>query len=606
MFVDQDGSAFNSDDDQLGDFDFPLHSDDAAQAFRDSVIDSAEDYADDMRLREIVFDAYVDQLLYEECENTFKITVAELQRWLNATLVPHEVLIEAARLWQIPLKKMFVTAWVLHSSCSSNDMSLIASSVLRKDVSATEIDRWINEVLDKTPQQRRSREHLRFNFFDVNVSKNVTCIIDGVPVYCQGDTSFYNMKNKAATVNFQCICTLEGRPIAWSNWFHGTAHDSLAAHKWIPFEWHNKKEIILADTAYIANRHCLTPEKIPARNTRIEQKTRQLFEDQQEEVHLAKQQLKDESDDDEILALREALAVTRDKWKQQIKCIIKAETEKSSKLEMAIRIPRARIEHVFSRLHRHRFKQLTSRQPVFIDAMINFAFHLEALKFDMSPQVTRPYTEHLRRRTDFDEVGPTAPRCECDMQKLNIEFTAAERILNEDEVYIIAERTKMMETAALRPVAMTKGSAHAKKKTMVCEGIERAVKASPTKQNSQETIKKNFLSMKSENKKLIHANNIDRQNGITVKEQNDGGNLRAARIARHHARQNQLREEREMNVLQEQRGDFDDDVYIKEEGDKDEQSVALFRKLNRKALQRKKILKQKRKKERKAAKKKRK
>ena len=93
----------------------------------------------------------------------------------------------------------------------------------------------------------------------------VLSILDGVPMYSRGPSELYNAKKAAKYWTFQVLLMMDGCPLAWSGPFEGRIHDSeCLAQSDIPSFMHRRDEMIIADKAYIDNRHCFCQEVGPA------------------------------------------------------------------------------------------------------------------------------------------------------------------------------------------------------------------------------------------------------------------------------------------------------------------------------------------------------
>ena len=90
-----------------------------------------------------------------------------------------------------------------------------------------------------------------------------TAMVDGVPVSCRASAEYFNPKHGCKSIVFQVMSDLRGLPIAWNAGEAGSTHDATSFDAWqniLP--WHHCDEYFLADKAYVANSHCLTPTKL--------------------------------------------------------------------------------------------------------------------------------------------------------------------------------------------------------------------------------------------------------------------------------------------------------------------------------------------------------
>ena len=102
-------------------------------------------------------------------------------------------------------------------------------------------------------------KHRRHTAEDMSLFSFVTCIVDGVPVYCRGTGSFYNGKKKKKYINFQCGCCVTGRPLFKCNGRPGRINDTKAFEA-CPWKGpHYTREQVMADGGYPACAHCIYP-----------------------------------------------------------------------------------------------------------------------------------------------------------------------------------------------------------------------------------------------------------------------------------------------------------------------------------------------------------
>lgn len=101
----------------------------------------------------------------------------------------------------------------------------------------------------------------RLALCDTRLPANVTCIVDGLPIYTHGSDALYNGKKRRKYYTTQIYVSLNGDPLTYTSLVHGRTHDSTAAAAEQPWTPHLATEIFLADLAYINNPHCLTQYK---------------------------------------------------------------------------------------------------------------------------------------------------------------------------------------------------------------------------------------------------------------------------------------------------------------------------------------------------------
>lgn len=133
-------------------------------------------------------------------------------------------------------------------------------SLTQQEIPKTTWDRHVDNICDAflkhvTPWELT--HHLRLCHQDSRF-KHATCIVDGFPVYSHGPDELYSGKKRTKCRNLQAYIGLGGVPLSYTRLRTGATHDSESAQD--P-PWPNmlKWEVILADGAYGANRHCLIP-----------------------------------------------------------------------------------------------------------------------------------------------------------------------------------------------------------------------------------------------------------------------------------------------------------------------------------------------------------
>ena len=276
----------------------------------------------------------------------------------SLTGYPFLLLDSFSRELNIPLFDIFAVAMILHLNLSYGAAAALLV-FLGFDVSESTLCRLVSSVCELVKDSRSYRPERRFMVREPKWPQ-VTALIDGVPVYCRGTAEFHNDKNGQKSVVFQVVVDVAGRPLAWSEGLPGRRTDAVAIDGWEPFV-HCKGEFILADSMYIASAHCVTPWKKGA-STNVSKMARDNF-------------------------------------------------------ECAHRKVRARVEHYFARLSRHKWTRGSDFHTSQIPSLFNFQMHMDARYLDMVPPL---YGVEVLTESSLSFFPPASRhRCECKFVSLN-------------------------------------------------------------------------------------------------------------------------------------------------------------------------------------------
>ena len=182
---------------------------------------------------------------------------------------------------------------------------------------------------------------------------NVTCIVDGVPVYCRGGASYYNGKKKRKYVNMQCLCCGMGRPLAKCVGRPGRINDTKAFEE-CPWKGkHYRNEEVMSDGGYPACAHCVYP-----------------YYQEREEV-LGKKRTKE------------------DRKAEKKKCT-PAERERNDVFNKALRHSRTIVEIMFGNFQRHRFMSGSGFSVETVCILFHLMFEMEKIKYDLREEEMHP------------------------------------------------------------------------------------------------------------------------------------------------------------------------------------------------------------------------
>lgn len=278
----------------------------------------------------------------------------------------------AALRWNAKESDIFAASALAHLNISYEALAFLLppflpSARLRDGRSRQSMERMVLRSYRSCPQTRCYAPEERF-CYEEPLFPYATCIIDGVCVPCRGGMELYNDKNKQKSILFQVMTLLNGRPLAWSLGEEGARTDAFASNGWEPFP-HRTTEVILADTMYQANAHCVTPARRTGKKC-------------------------DESD--EQYGERVRKEELYEAWHRKV---------------------RSRVELLFGNLDRHRMFHYNIHGRAFIDQQVNFIMHMECIRWEVEQKegYAAPSTDPELCLKWLDE-----PRCDCCMAKSTV------------------------------------------------------------------------------------------------------------------------------------------------------------------------------------------
>lgn len=169
-----------------------------------------------------------------------------------------ETLSELATMSQLPYNDVVLAACYCHLNISYEQLGVTAALV-QQALSKTTVATKVINVLRKMRSVVCCDPNERF-VWSIDKFPSVTCVVDVVNLPIRGGEEMYESKHHAKTLSFCVFTQLNGKPFWWSPAFPGPTHDSEVLSNMIPFP-HYQEELFLADTAFLANAHCLTTYK---------------------------------------------------------------------------------------------------------------------------------------------------------------------------------------------------------------------------------------------------------------------------------------------------------------------------------------------------------
>lgn len=208
----------------------------------------------------------------------------------------------------------------------------------------------------------------------------VTCIVDGVPVYCRACDSFYNGKKKRKYINFQCCCSVVGRPLVRCTGRPGRINDTKAFEQ-CPFKGpHYKLEQVQADGGYPACAHCVYP-----------------YYQERDETDGKKRSKADR--------------------KKEKKSFTPADRVRNDVYNKALRHSRTIVEIMFGMFQRHRFMSGSQYRVPTVCLLFNLMFEMEKIRYDRRPHEmhktkAREHADPQKRKAAMGGV------CDCGWAKV--------------------------------------------------------------------------------------------------------------------------------------------------------------------------------------------
>lgn len=260
-------------------------------------------------------------------------------------------IVTAAMAWKIDKNDLFLALVYLRSGCPFASLAYMSDAW---SFDAPESEAGVRDAIYRAfngcPQERAYKPEGRLKIYNVRFP-GATAIVDGVPVRIRGNTDAFNPKYGSKAVVFQVVIDLQGRPLAWSKGLRGSRNDSFALNGWEPFP-HFQNEHILADLAYVANAHCVTPWKGNEKDASVSKEDRTFYET----VH---------------------------------------------------RALRVRIEHFFARIHSFRFLLECNLEENNTSKAFNLLMHMMSRALEGQRVYNEPETREAREPFYFGD------RCEC-------------------------------------------------------------------------------------------------------------------------------------------------------------------------------------------------